>query len=156
MTFFHELDNEQKDYIKDVAIISLNRRIADDTKYTDNVFKLILLANATAIFLIIAYATKSYPLSELAAPLWKYIVGLISIASINIIFLSVAVQATIVQSEEWLSFYLNNLELNDIKGWSLNKHGLRVVYLLTAISLFFFIYGTFQIISIISIPSSCG
>jgi len=149
MTLFNELDDKQKEVFMDLALVAIKRKIDDDTKYTDRVFRLLLLGNAFAIFLIVAYATKAYSFSELTPPLWKYIVGVVFAGFMNIPLWLVSLDATTIVSDQWKQFFLNKADLDTVAGWSLNKTGARIFYFLLFTSLFFFCLGSYQVIRIL-------
>lgn len=153
MTKFKDFDDNQKDALKDLLLIAIERKIKEEIELTNQIFRLLILGNGAGIALLATFmgaiAATENPISELVSPLWKFLIGAVLAALIYAPLFAVASQATIHVSNQVLEFLQNKIDLETIEGWGLSQTGLKLVRLLALLSLISFFWGVYQCISIL-------
>jgi hypothetical protein len=154
MTKFRELDSDQKAMAKEMLMRAIDRRVKEDIEYTNHVYRLLVLGNGAGIVLLASFigviAGKGQSVTELVPPLWKFLLGCILAALIYAPHMAVATQAVNHAAAQTLQFLKNEIELESIQGWVLNKRGQRVVALLALLSFALFVVGVLQCIYLLS------
>lgn len=154
MTFFKDLDDAQKDAIKDLVIRGVERRIQEETEYTNQVFRLLALGNGAGVVLLATFmgaiATAGNPIANLVAPLWKFFLGSVAAALIYAPLMAVAADATKHVADQAFKVFNNKMEIESLQGYGLNKRGLFIIRALAFTSLVLFAWGVYQCIRILN------
>lgn len=159
MSKFSDLTSAQKSAVQELLVVALQRRIKEEIDYTNQVFRLLLLGNGSAIALLTAFmgavGAYGHPISQLTGPLWKFLLGAVFGALIYFVLMTVTAQATVHQANQAFKIIRNDMELDEIQGWGLSHIGLWVVRILALLSLAMFAWGASECISIVgNLPAS--
>lgn len=153
MTHFKDLDDSQKDAIKELVIRGIDRRIHEETEYTSQIFRLLILGNGAGVVLLTTFmgavAAAGNPIASLVTPLWKFFLGSVSAALIYAPLMAVASNATKHSANQAIAFFKNELEIESLQGYGLNKLGILIVRILVLVSFLFFAWGVYQCIQIL-------
>ena len=151
---YQDMDVSQKDAFRELCMLFVERRIREDVEFTNQFFRLLVLGNGAGIAILATFmgaiAGKGHTVALLVAPLWKFFLGSVFAASIYFPLMLVAIQATIVVSNQIIEFFQNQRDSAEITGYGLNRFGKFVVFTLAFLSLVMFITGVHQCISILS------
>lgn len=154
MTKFRDLSPEQKEGIKELLLIGVERRIKEEIDYTNQIYRLLILGNGAGIALLTTFMgailSSGNPIIELVSPLWKFLAGATFAALIYLPLMAVASQATIHNANQFSDFIQDKIDLEAIQGWGLSSGGriLILLFLLTSVSMFF--WGVAQCITILA------
>jgi hypothetical protein len=150
LTRFKDLDPDQRGAFKELLLRAVDRRVKEDMDYTSQAYRLLALGNGAGIALLASFmgvvAGRGNPLDALVSPLWKFLLGVLLAALINVPLMAVAAEAVNRQVNQTVEFFQNKADLESIQGWGLSKRGRILVALLALSSLACFIWGVAQCI----------
>lgn len=153
VTKHDELTDEQRATVRELLAAATSRRIQDETTYTNQVFRLLILGNGAGIALLATFmgavAAAGNPIGDLAGPLWKFLLGAILGAGVYVPLMAVASQATTHNEKQTLAFLKGEIDLENLQGWGLNRAGRIVVRLLAFSSFIVFTWAVIQCIFIV-------
>lgn len=153
MTYFKDLDPAQQEAFRELVLRAVDKRIREEMHYTNQVFRLLVFGNGAGVALLATFmgavAATGNPVGELVTPLWKFFFGSVSAALIYGPLFAVAGQATNHMGEMASKFILNEIEIESMQGYSLNRRGRLVVGFLALVSLLFFAWGVYQSVQIL-------
>lgn len=151
---YNEMDDSQQAAFRDFLMQSVDRRINEETEYTNQLYRLLVLGNGTGIVLLATFmgsiAAEGRSISPLVPPLWKFFIGAVLAACIYFPLMAVASQATLSIANQVVAFFKNELDVEDLQGYGLNKLGRMIVLLLAISSLLLFGVGVYQCMAILS------
>jgi hypothetical protein len=155
MTYYRDLDPDQKEAMQSLLLLGIGRRISDETGYTNQVLRLSVISNGAGIALLATFmgaifASES-PDINLTGPLWKFLFGSIMAAFTYVPLMAVASNATTRAGENVAAFFQNQIEFESMKGYGLNRLGRNTVRALMLGSLTFFVWGVIQTMEILSL-----
>jgi hypothetical protein len=155
MTHFKDLDNDQKNAFKDLLMRAIDRRVREELDYTNQVFRFLVYDHGAGVALLATFmgavAAAGSPLAALVSPLWKFFIGCIIAAVIYAPMMAVAGDATNHTVNQAVNFFLNQLPVEDLKGYHFSTFGQAVVRILAMTSLTFFSWGVYQSIQILKL-----
>lgn len=123
-------------------------------EYTNHVYRLLVLGNGAGIALLASFmgvvAGRGHPVAELVPPLWKFLLGCILAALIYAPHMAVAAQAVNHAANQTIQFLKNEIDLESVQGWVLDRRGQRVIALLALSSFLLFVVGVIQCIYVLA------
>lgn len=150
---FQEMDEKQKDAIKDVILIALNVRTQEEQKYTHESYRLLVLGNGMGIVLLATFMGAVVPnngqVTMLKTPLIMFFIGALLAALVYVPLTAVASQATNNITNQVTEFFLNKKEFEELQGYGLNCAGRIVVNVLLLSSLVMFSWGVYKCIGVL-------
>lgn len=153
MARFRDLDPDEKDAFKELVLRGIDRRIREETEYTNQVIRFLVLGNAAGIVLLAGFmggvASKDGALTELVSPLWKFFFGCVFAALIYAAHMVVSTQATNYILKQAVAFFKSEIEMESMSSYGFSKRGIWIVRLLALTSMIFFTWGVYQCIQIL-------
>lgn len=153
MTLFNDLDQNQKDAVKELFLRGIDRRIREEIEYTNQIFRLLILGNGAGIALLGAFmgalASSGNTIADLVSPFWKFFIGSLLAAFIYAPLMAVAARATNHAVKQAMAFFRNQLPIEEMQGWGFSPRGLWVIRILGFSSLSFFAWGVYQCLQVL-------
>ncbi len=148
MTLFKDLDPEQREAFKSICLQALESKLKEDAIFTLQVYKFLVIGNAAGIALIAAFLsgalTAGFATSTLASPLWKFFLGAVAAAFIQVVHMAVSGDGVTYISKQVMDFFLNQHHIEEFQSWGLSKRGRKIVLGLMLISFLLFLWGSIQ------------
>jgi glucan phosphoethanolaminetransferase (alkaline phosphatase superfamily) len=142
---YEEMSKEQQDAIKGYLLMALTVKTQEEKAYTDQFFRLLLVANGTGIALLAtlmgALIRNAQQIVQLKTPMIIFLVGAFIAALVYLPLMTVANAATNNIATQVTNFFLNKTDIETIQGYGLSRAGRRVVMLLLFTSLILFVVG---------------
>ena len=150
---FQEMTREQQEAFSRLLLSIVSIKSQEEQQFTQQFFRFLILGNGTGIVLLATImatiAGDEAQLMALAAPLVKFFVGAILAALVFFPLMAVANQATIYIGGQVTKFFLNELDIEEFRGYGLNKLERFVINILLIGSLLTFCLGVYQCIGIL-------
>lgn len=150
---YKEMTTEQQDAFRQLFTDIVGIKYSDELRYTQYFFRIFVLANSAGILLLstfmgaLAGTGKDY--SVLLSPLTKFIFGLILGAAVLVPLILDANKATNYYVEKTTKFFLNTLDVEEIKGYRLSRGSQAVIKSIYLISAILFFWGVYECMSIL-------
>jgi len=142
---YKDMSKEQQDAFKGYFLMALTVKTQEEKAYTDQFFRLLMLANGTGIALLATFMgaliRNAQQVVQLKTPMVIFLIGACIAALVYVPLMAVANTATNVIATQVTDFFLNNKDLETIQGYGLSLRGRVVVMLLLLASLILFVIG---------------
>jgi glucan phosphoethanolaminetransferase (alkaline phosphatase superfamily) len=150
---YQEMSDEQQDAFKGVLLMALTVKTQEEKAYTDQFFRLLMLANGTGIALLATFMgaliRNAEQITQLKTPMIVFLVGAFLAALVYLPLMTVANAATNNITTQVTDFFLNKKDIETVQGYGLSRAGRAVVMLLLFASLILFVIGVAMCIRIL-------
>lgn len=150
---YKDMTQEQQEAFRGFLLNIVGIKSQEEQQYTQQFYRLLILGNGAGIVLLATFmgavAGQGAQLAELVTPLIKFFFGAILAALVFFPLMGVANQATAHIGNQVSKFFLNELDIEQLQGYGLNKVGRIIIYALLIGSLASFGIGVYQCIGIL-------
>ena len=148
MTLFKDLDPEQREAFKSICLQALESKLKEDTTFTLQVYKFLVIGNGAGVALVVAFLSGAFTAgiatSALASPLWKFFLGAVAAAFIQVVHMAVSADGVPYISKQVSDFFLNQQHIEEFQSWGLSERGKKIVLGLMLVSFVLFLWGSIQ------------
>ncbi len=150
---FQDMTREQQEAFSGLLLNIVSIKSQEEQQFTQQFFRLLILGNGMGIVLLATFMATmsggSVQLLGLAAPLLKFFVGAILAALVFFPLMAVSNQATIYISGQVTKFFLNEIDIEEFRGYGLNKLERLAINVLLVGSLVAFSLGVYECIGVL-------
>ena len=150
---FQDMTREQQEAFSGLLLNIVSIKSQEEQQFTQQFFRLLILGNGVGIMLLATLmatmAGDAGQLIGLATPLIKFFVGAILAALVFFPLMAVSNQATVYIGGQVTKFFLNEIDIEEFRGYGLNKLERLAINLLLVGSLLAFSLGVYECIGVL-------
>lgn len=150
---FQDMTREQQEAFSGLLLNIVSIKSQEEQQYTRQFFHLLILGNGVGIVLLATLmatmAGDAAQLIGLATPLIKFFVGAILAALVFFPLMAVSNQATVYIGGQVTRFFMNEIDIEEFRGYGLNKLERLVINVLLVSSLLAFSLGVYECIVVL-------
>lgn len=155
-TYYNQLNDGQKNALKDFSLLGIDRHLQEDLFYTRQVLKLLLFGNGLGLFLVVtvlaALLASDKSTSVFITPIIIFGAGTMMASALYVMFWFISMDAVLHIATQTAEFFLDRRPFEMISRYGFTKKGRITVAILAILGILCFLSGTiFSLIALYSV-----